>query len=149
MVLLLPAAVVAMVLGITVPAVAQVGGSAPPQTTVYVPPQILDAGGRQYRVSSPGGTLACSGAPYTAPSGSCTPLGDRTPDPGLACDMPASVLVFGTLPLSAFACHTASAPETTPTSTVTTPDSTGPADVVNRQFVTTDGPDSFNTVTFR
>jgi hypothetical protein len=146
--LMLLAAMLAMVLGIAVPAVAQVGGSAPPQTTVYVPPQILDAGGHQYRVSSPGGTLACSGAPYTAPSGSCTPLGDRTPDPGLVCDMPAKVLAFGTLPLSAFACHTAAETETTPASTATTPTSTGPG-VVNRQFVITDGPDSFNTVTFR
>ena len=116
--LMLLAAMLAMVLGIAVPAVAQVGGSAPPQTTVYVPPQILDAGGRQYRVSPPGGTLACSGAPYTAPSGSCTPLGDRTPDPGLVCDMPANVLLFGVLQLSAFACHTSSAPETTPASDV-------------------------------
>ena len=117
MVLVLLAVVLAMVLGIAVPAVAQVGGSAPPQTTtVYVPPQIIDAGGHQYRVSPPGGTLACSGAPYTAPSGTCTPLGDRRPDPGLICDMPANVLAFGILPLSAFACHTAS--ETTPASDI-------------------------------
>ena len=147
--LMLLAAMLAMVLGIAVPAVAQVGGSTPPQTTVYVPPQTLDAGGHQYRVSPPGGTLACSGAPYTAPSGSCTPLGDRKPDPGLVCDMPARVLAFGILPLSAFSCHTASETETIPASTATTPTSTGPADVVNRQFVITDGPDSFNTVTFR
>src|SRR5919202_815004 len=117
--LVLLAVVLAMVIGTTIPAAAQVGGSAPPQTTtVYVPPQILDAGGHQYRVSSPGGTLACSGAPYTAPSGSCTPLGDRTPDPGLVCDMPANVLAFGVLPLSAFACHTSSASETSPASDV-------------------------------
>ena len=116
MVLLLPAAVVAMVLGITVPAAAQVGGSASQQTTVFVLPQTIEAGGHQYRVPPPGGTLACSGAPYTAPSGTCTPLGDRKPDPGLVCDMPARVLAFGILPLSAFACHTAS--ETTPASDI-------------------------------
>ena len=40
MVLLL-AAVLAMMVGITTPATAQVGGSAPPQTTVYVPHRSL------------------------------------------------------------------------------------------------------------
>jgi hypothetical protein len=145
---MLLAVMLVMVLGIAVPAVAQVG-SAPQKTTVFVPPQTLDAGGHQYRVPPPGGTLACSGAPYTAPSGTCTPLGDGTPDPGLVCDIPARVLTFGILPLSAFACHTASAPETTPASTGTIPTSTDPADVVNRQFVTTDDPNSFNIVTFR
>ena len=109
--LMLLAAMLAMVLGIAVPAVAQVGGSAPPQTTVYVPPQVLEVGGHQYRVSPPGGTLACSGEPYTAPSGTCTPLGDRMLDPSLVCNIPARVLAFGILPLSAFVCHTASAPE--------------------------------------
>jgi hypothetical protein len=106
--LMLLAAMLAMVLGIAVPAMAQVG-SVPQYTTVFVPAQTLDVGGHQYKVSPPGGTLACSGAPYTAPSGSCTPLGARTPDPGLVCDMPASVLAFGVLQLSAFACHTSSA----------------------------------------
>jgi hypothetical protein len=107
----------AMVLGIAVPAVAQVG-SAPQNTTVFVPAQTLDVGGHQYRVSPPGGTLACSGAPYTAPSGTCTPLGNRAPDPGLVCDMPTSVLAFGVLQLSAFACHTSSASGTTPASDI-------------------------------
>jgi hypothetical protein len=149
---MLPAVMLAMVLGIAVPAAAQVG-SAPPQTTLFVPPQTINAGGHQYTVHPPGGTLACSGEPYTAPSGTCTPLGNRTPDPGLACDVPVRFLAFGILPLSAFACHTASeatpaSTGTTPASTGTTPTSTDP-DVVNRQFVTTDDPNSFNIVTFR
>ena len=140
MVLLL-AAVLAMVSGICLPATAQVGGSAPPQTTVYVPPQILEVGGHQYRVSPPGGTLACSGTPYTAPSGTCTPLGDRMPDPSLVCDMPARVLAFGILPLSAFECYT---PSTT----------SAPVDLEritpgSRQFLITDDPNSFNSVRFR
>jgi len=112
---MLLAAMLAMVLGIAVPAVAQVG-SAPQNTTVFIPAQTLDVGGHQYKVSPPGGTLACSGAPYTAPSGSCTPLGARSPDPGLVCDMPANVLAFGVLQLSAFACHTSS--DTSPASDV-------------------------------
>ena len=104
---MLLAAMLAMMLGIAVPALAQVG-SAPQGTTVFVPAQTLDVGGHQYKVAPPGGTLACTGAPYTAPTGSCTPLGARTPDPGLVCDMPASVLAFGVLQLSAYACHTSS-----------------------------------------
>ena len=137
------AAVLAMVLGISVPAAAQVS-TAPTSTTVFVPPQIIDTGGHQYRVRSPGGTLACSGAPFTTPSGSCTPLGDRTPDPGLVCDIPASVLAFGVLQLSAFACHTSSVPETE-----ITPAPTGVGGTGSNQFVTTDNPDSFNSVRFR
>ncbi|HZB81959.1 MAG TPA: hypothetical protein VE288_03815 [Rubrobacteraceae bacterium] len=150
---MLPAVMLAMVLGIAVPALAQV--SPPPQTTLFIPPQSIDAGGHKYTVDPPGGTVACSGEPYTAPSGTCAPLGNRMPDPGLACDVPVRFLAFGILPLSAFACHTASAPETTPASTGTTPASTGTTptstdpDVVNRQFVTTDDPNSFNIVTFR
>jgi hypothetical protein len=141
MALLLLAVVLAMVVGTTMPATAQLGGSAPPQTTVFVPPQTLDVGGHQYKVSPPGGTLACSGASYTAPSGTCTPLGDRTPNPGLVCDIPARVLAFGILPLSAFECHT---PSTT----------SAPVDLENvspgsRQFLITDDPNSFNSVRFR
>jgi len=143
---MLLAAMLAMMLGIAVPALAQVG-SAPQGTTVFVPAQTLDVGGHQYKVAPPGGTLACTGAPYTAPTGSCTPLGARTPDPGLVCDMPASVLAFGVLQLSAYACHTSS--DTSPASTGTTPTSTDSAGVLNRQFVTTDDPNSFNSVTFR
>ncbi len=142
MVLVLLAVVLAMVMGTTIPAAAQVGGSAPPQTTtVYVPPQILEVGGHQYRVSPPGGTLACSGTPYTAPSGTCTPLGDRMPDPSLVCNIPARVLAFGILPLSAFECYT---PSTT----------SAPVDLEritpgSRQFLITDDPNSFNSVRFR
>ena len=152
MLLMVLVAVLAMVVGSTIPVAAQVG-PAPQNTTLYVPPQTINAGGHNYTVDPPGGTLACSGAPYTAPSGTCTPLGNRMPDPGLACDVPVRFLAFGILPLSAFACHTAS--ETTPASTGTTPASTGTTptstdpDVVNRQFVTTDDPNSFNIVTFR
>ena len=109
--LMLLAVMLAMVLGIAVPAVAQVSPSQ--NTILFVPAQSLDAGGHKYTVDPPGGTLACSGEPYTAPSGTCTPLGNRMPDPGLACDVPVRFLAFGILPLSAFACHTASAPETT------------------------------------
>src|ERR671933_2844950 len=116
--LMLPAVILAMGLGSAAPALAQQVGSAPPQTTLFVPPQTINAGGHQYTVHPPGGTLACSGEPYTAPSGTCTPLGNTTPDPGLACDVPARFLAFGILPLSAFACHTASAPETTPGSDI-------------------------------
>ena len=149
---MLPAVMLAMVLGITVPALAQVNPG-PQNTILFIPPQSIDAGGHKYTVHPPGGTVACSGEPYTAPSGTCTPLGNRMPDPGLACDVPVRFLAFGILPLSAFACHTAS--ETTPASTGTTPASTGTTptstdpDVVNRQFVTTDDPNSFNIVTFR
>ena len=109
--LMLPAVMLAMVLGIAVPAVAQVGPSQ--NTILFIPAQSIDAGGHKYTVHPPGGTVACSGEPYTAPSGTCTPLGNRMPDPGLACDVPVRFLAFGILPLSAFACHTASAPETT------------------------------------
>jgi hypothetical protein len=141
--MVLLAAVLAMVSGVSSPAAAQVG-PAPGPTTVFVPPQIIDAGGHQYRVRSPGGTLACSGAPFTTPSGTCTPLGDRAPDPGLVCDSPARVLAFGVLPLSAFACHTPSVPETEITP--------APSDLIgtgSNQFVTTDNPNSFNSVRFR
>ena len=151
---MLPAVMLAMVLGIAAPALAQQVGSGPQKTTaLFIPAQSIDAGGHKYTVHPPGGTVACSGEPYTAPSGTCTPLGNRMPDPGLACDVPVRFLAFGILPLSAFACHTAS--ETTPASTGTTPASTGTTptstdpDVVNRQFVTTDDPNSFNIVTFR
>ena len=153
--LMLPAVMLAMVLGIAVPALAQQVSPGSQKTTLFIPAQSIDAGGHKYTVHPPGGTVACSGEPYTAPSGTCAPLGNRMPDPGLACDVPVRFLAFGILPLSAFACHTASAPETTPASTGTTPASTGTTptstdpDVVNRQFVTTDDPNSFNIVTFR
>ena len=151
--LVLPAVMLAMVLGIAVPALAQQVSPGSQKTTLFIPAQSIDAGGHKYTVHPPGGTVACSGEPYTAPSGTCTPLGNRMPDPGLACDAPVRFLAFGILPLSAFACHTASeatpaSTGTTPASTGTTPTSTDP-DVVNRQFVTTDDPNSFNIVTFR
>jgi hypothetical protein len=135
------AVMLTMVLGIAVPAVAQVGSAPQKTTTVFVPPQTLDAGGHQYRVPPPGGTLACSGAPYTAPSGTCTPLGDGMPDPGLVCDIPARVLTFGILPLSAFECHTAS---TSPTQfdlhDITSPDASPTQDVTPAPNITLTGP---------
>ncbi len=137
--LMLPAVMLAMVLGIAVPALAQVSPS--PKTTLFIPAQSIDAGGHKYTVHPPGGTVACSGEPYTAPSGTCTPLGNRTPDPSLACDVPARFLAFGILPLSAFECYT---PSTT----------SAPVDLEritpgSRQFLITDDPNSFNSVRFR
>jgi hypothetical protein len=134
--LTLLAAVLMMVTGITVPAVAQVA-SAATQTIVYVPPQAADS----FTVPDPGGTLSCSGAPFTAPSGTCTSLGDGPPGSSLVCDIPTTVLAFEVVRLSAFECR---APDTTP----------GPVDLENispgnRQFVITDDPNSFNSVRFR
>jgi hypothetical protein len=134
--LTLMAAVLMMVAGITVPAVAQVTPAAT-QTIVFIPPQTVDS----ITVHVPGGTLSCSGAPFTAPSGTCTSLGDGPPGSGLVCDIPTTVLAFELVRLSAFECH---APDTAP----------APIDLENispgnRQFVITDDPNSFNSVRFR
>ena len=134
--LTLLAAVLMMVVWITVPAVAQVAPAAT-QTILYVPPQNVDS----FTVPDPGGTLSCSGAPFTAPSGTCTSLGAGPPGAGLVCDVPTTVLAFEVVRLSAFECH---APDTT----------SGPVDIENvspgnRQFVITDDPNSFNSVRFR
>jgi hypothetical protein len=114
-------AVLAMVLGSSIPAVAQqgVGGTAPaaPQqsasapaakTTVFVPAQSVGS----YTVAEPGGTLSCTGTPYSAPSGTCTPVGKGMVAEGQVCDTPTAVTVFGTTQLAAFECH---APTTSPT----------------------------------
>ena len=111
MVLLLLAAVLAMVLGGTVPAVAQ-NSSTPARTTVFVPAQTAG----DLRVPDPGGTLSCSGTPYSAPSGTCTPLGNGMIAEGQVCDTPTTVTVFGSIQLSAFECH---APNTTSTPDIT------------------------------
>src|ERR671939_122247 len=108
-----------MVVWITVPAVAQVAPAAT-QTIRYVPPQNVDS----FTVPDPGGTLSCSGAPFTAPSGTCTSLGA-----GPVCDVPTTVLASEVVRLSAFECH---APDT----------ASGPVDIENfspgnRQFVIT------------
>ncbi len=111
MVVLLLAAMLAMVLGGTVPAVAQ-NSSAPVRTIVFVPAQTAG----DLRVPDPGGTLSCSGTPYSAPSGTCTPLGSGMIAEGQVCDTPTTVTVFGSIQLSAFECHapnTTSAPDIT------------------------------------
>jgi hypothetical protein len=134
--LTLLAAVLMMVVWITVPAVAQVAPAAT-QIILYVPSQNVD----NFTVPDPGGTLSCSGAPFTAPSGTCTSLGAGPPGAGLVCDVPTTVLAFEVVRLSAFECH---APDT----------ASGPVDIENvspgnRQFVITDDPNSFNSVRFR
>jgi hypothetical protein len=99
--MVLLAAVLAMVLGSSVPAVAQQNGSAPAKNTVFVPAQSVGS----YTVAEPGGTLSCTGTPYSAPSGTCTPLGVGMIAEGQVCDTPTTVTVFGTTQLSAFECH--------------------------------------------
>ena len=137
--MLLLAAVLTMVLGITLPAVAQQGAPAAPQLIIlFVPPQNVG----NFTVPEPGGILSCSGEPFTAPSGSCTSLGVGMPDPSLAvCDIPASVLAFGVVWLSAFECH---APNTT-SAPLTDIENISPG---SRQFLITDDPNSFNRVRF-
>jgi len=111
MVLLLAAALVAMLLATSVPAVAQQNASNP-AVSVFVPAQQSGS----YTVPDPGGTLSCTGTPYTAPSGTCTPLGKGMIAEGQVCDTPTAVTVFGTTQLSAFECHapdTGSAPNLT------------------------------------
>jgi hypothetical protein len=129
-------AAVMMMVGITVPAMAQVAPAAT-QTIVFVPSQTV----YNLTVPDPGGTLSCSGAPFTAPSGTCTSLGAGPPGAGLVCDVPSTVLAFEVVQLSAFECH---APDTT----------SAPIDLEHvspgsRQFVMTDDPNSFNSVQFR
>ena len=129
-------AVLIMVAGFAVPAVAQVAPAAT-QTIVFVPPQTVDS----FAVRDPGGTLACSGAPFTAPSGTCTSLGAGPPGSGLVCDIPTTVLAFDTVRLSAFECHTLDT-----TSAPVDLENISPG---NRQFVTTDDPNSFSSARFR
>jgi hypothetical protein len=108
---LLAATLVATVLATSVPAVAQQNASNP-AVTVFVPAQTAG----NYTVPDPGGTLSCTGTPYTAPSGTCTPAGKGMVAEGQVCDTPTSVTVFGTTQLSAFECHapdTGSAPNLT------------------------------------
>jgi len=118
------AAVLAMVLASSVPAVAQqgVGGTtapaapqqsapAPATTNVFVPAQKADS----YTVPDPGGTLSCTGTPYTAPSGTCTPAGKGMVAEGQTCDTPTTVTVFGTTQLSAFECHAPTSSTPAPT----------------------------------
>ena len=135
---MLLAAMLTMVLGITIPAAAQVAPIAAP-TIVFVPAQSVG----DVRVPEPGGTLSCSGEPFTAPSppGTCTSLGAGLVADGLVCDTLTTVLAFGVIPLSAFECHT---PSTT----------SAPVDLErispgSRQFLITDDPNSFNSVRFR
>ena len=121
--MVLLAAVLAMVLASSVPAVAQqgVGDTAPaaPQqstpapatTTVLVPAQTAG----NYTVPDPGGTLSCTGTPYTSPSGTCTPVGKGMVAEGQVCDTPTAVTVFGTTQLSAFECHAPTSPTPAPT----------------------------------
>jgi hypothetical protein len=124
-------AVLAMVLGSAVPAVAQdaatpaqnaatpaqnaatpaQNASTPAKTTVFVPAQTAG----NYRVPDPGGTLSCSGTPYSAPSGTCTPAGNGMVANGQVCDTPTTVTVYGSTQLSAFECHAPTSP-TLPTS---------------------------------
>jgi hypothetical protein len=133
--LVLVTAVVAMVVGITVPAAAQ-NVPNPPQTTVYVPEQTVGS----LHVPQSGGTLSCSGTPYTAPSGTCTPLGNGMVAEGQLCDIPTTVTFFGSTQLSAFECHT---PDITPAS----------HDIVggsgNDQFVVQDPSSQSGRITFR
>jgi hypothetical protein len=108
---LLAATLVATVLATSVPAVAQQNASNP-AVTVFVPAQTAG----NYTVPDPGGTLSCTGTPYTAPSGTCTPAGKGMVAEGQVCDTPTAVTVFGTTQLSAFECHapdTSSAPNLT------------------------------------
>ena len=108
---LLAATLVATVLATSVPAVAQQNASNP-AVTVFVPAQTAG----NYTVPDPGGTLSCTGTPYTAPSGTCTPVGKGMVAEGQVCDTPTAVTVFGTTQLSAFECHaadTGSAPNLT------------------------------------
>ena len=110
--MVLLAAVLAMMLTSSVPAVAQQNGSAPAKSTVFVPAQSAGS----YTVPDPGGTLSCSGTPYSAPSGTCTPVGKGMIAEGQVCDTPTTVTVFGSTQLSAFECHapaTTSAPNLT------------------------------------
>ena len=97
--MVLLAAVVVTMLGSAVPAVAQ--NVPTPKTTVYIPEQTVG----KLHVPQGGGTLSCSGSPYTAPSGSCTPLGKGQIADGQVCDTPTIVTVFGSTQLSAFECH--------------------------------------------
>jgi len=82
------------------PTVAQQNASNP-AVSVFVPAQQSGS----YTVPDPGGTLSCTGTPYTAPSGTCTPLGKGMIAEGQVCDTPTAVTVFGTTQLSAFECH--------------------------------------------
>jgi len=98
--MVLLAAVVVTMLGSAVPAVAQ-NVPTPAKTTVYIPEQTVG----KFHVPKGGGTLSCSGSPYTAPSGTCTPLGKGQIADGQVCDTPTIVTVFGSTQLSAFECH--------------------------------------------
>ncbi len=117
MVVLLAATLVATMLATSVPAVAQQNASNP-AVTVFVPAQTAG----NYTVPDPGGTLSCTGAPYTAPSGTCTPVGKGMVAEGQVCDTPTAVTVFGTTQLSAFECHAPTSPTQFDLHDVTSPD---------------------------
>src|SRR5437588_3427055 len=104
--MVLLAAVLAMMLTSSVPAVAQQNLPTPAKSTVFVPAQSAGS----YTVPDPGDTLSCSGTPYSAPSGTCTPVGKGMIAEGQVCDTPTTLTVFGSTQLSAFECH---APATT------------------------------------
>jgi hypothetical protein len=92
--------IIVLLLATATPTVAQ-NASAPAKSTVFVPAQTVG----NYSVPEPGGTLSCTGTPYSAPSGTCTPLGSGMIAEGQVCDTPTAVTVFGTTQLSAFVCH--------------------------------------------
>jgi hypothetical protein len=117
MVLLLAGMLVAMMLATSVPAVAQQNASNP-AVTVFVPAQSAGS----YTVPDPGGTLSCTGSPYTAPSGTCTPVGKGMIAEGQVCDTPTAVTVFGTTQLSAFECHAPTSSSQFDLHDVTSPD---------------------------
>ena len=100
-----------LLLATTTPAAAQ-NASTPAKITVFVPAQTAG----NYRVPDPGGTLSCSGTPYSAPSGTCTPVGNGMVADGQVCDTPTTVTVYGSTQLSAFECH---APDTTSAPNIT------------------------------
>jgi hypothetical protein len=110
-------AVLAMVLGSAAPAVAQ-NASTPAKTTVFVPAQTAGS----YRVPDSGGTLSCSGTPYSAPSGTCTPVGNGMVADGQVCDTPTAVTVYGSTQLSAFECHAPTSPTQFDLHDITSPD---------------------------
>ena len=133
--MVLLAAVVVTMLGSAVPAVAQ-NVPTPAKTTVYIPEQTVG----RFHVPQGGGTLSCSGSPYTAPSGTCTPLGKGQIADGQVCDRPTIVTVFGSTQLSAFECHVPTSPTQFDLHDLASPDSSPTQDLTPAPNITLAGP---------